>query len=247
MSEFGYIFAYNSWMQGGIQITLNEDGKSYTVTVQAGITHQWYPGTWHVVHQVLRNGNFVGFIEDSFVIKDACSEMKIKTLKTINGEVISNYLHMQYPLVYPSYLNLYEKVEYLEEIVLTFNDELPVDTESEYIWRSADFNAVVTNWPCPAQVPSFQIDLVKPNAAILVHESPSFGGAISASALTTAPTFRLDAIPVSVQLYSFQFNLLIDKWENQASEAILLDKELVFISAGGDCTKQLAYDTDSLA
>ena len=182
--------------------------NAYSVTVKADISHQYFPGTWYVIHRVLSSaGAFESMNESSFVIGDACSQVQVKSLTTINGVVMSNYAHVPASVVPYGYSTFGVETEYLTEMVLTLNPVYPdiFDHETEYTWSSSSPSSI-PNWPCPATVPYLLTTEVKPDATNLVTSSPSQSVTLtptSISDLTAAPKFRIDTAPaIGVQLYS---------------------------------------------
>ena len=182
--------------------------NAYSVTVKEDISHQYFPGTWYVIHRVLSSaGAFESMNESSFVIGDACSQVQVKSLTTINGVVMSNYAHVPASVVPYGYSTFGVETEYLLEMVLTLNPVYPdiFDYETEYTWSSSSPSSMSVNWPCPGTVPYLLTSEVKPDAN-LVTSSPSQSVTLtptSISDLTAAPKFRIDTAPaIGVQLYS---------------------------------------------
>ena len=185
-------------------MTVEVDGSGiYTDDTDAEI--EGLPGTWYVYHHILNDGTFVGISSTpSFVVLDACSQVKVKSLTTINGLVMENYLHVQASVVPYSYTTASVETDYLLEMVLTLdNGSSDIFDLEEFTWSSSSPGSMSSNWPCTATAPYFHLSSVKPDSNLVLN--PTTATITSFSDLTVAPRFQLSSLPASgdVQLYSF--------------------------------------------
>ena len=105
--------AYKHFMEGAITVAWDNSVFAYSVTLAAnasgyveedGVKREMLPGTWYLYHEVTYIGIFAYLSEEiSFVIEDACSKVKVKSLTTINGNVMSNYAHDPTAIVFYDY------------------------------------------------------------------------------------------------------------------------------------------------
>ena len=145
---------------------------AYTVTVNAGGTNERFAGDWYVIHQVLYDGAYVANHKCWIEILDGCSQLEVKSLTTINGEVISDYAHMPSNVELSSLTVANSYTTYLTEMVLAFPDSSLFDITVEYTWSSSSPGSMSANWPCPVSVPHLYATSIKPEPDDILMSPP---------------------------------------------------------------------------